>query len=60
MAKKKMYVIRGDKYDPTWIKAVAMAIHLDKLDPAELEFWYENNWTQEEMAKELYKRITGD
>lgn len=57
MAKAKQYTIRGGKYDPTWIKAVAMAIHTEKLEPEELEFWFENDWSQQDMARELYKRL---
>lgn len=56
MAKKPYYMPEG-KYDPTFLKALAMAVHLDKLEPEELEYWFEAEWTQVQMSKELYKRI---
>lgn len=34
-----------------------MAVHLDRLEPNELEYFFEQKWTQSEIAKELYKRI---
>ncbi len=57
MAKEKRYYLPEAEYDPTFIKALAMAIHTEQLEPEELEYWFENEWTQIKMAKELYKRL---
>ena len=54
---KKIYKLKAGKYDPTFIKAIAMAIHLEILEPAELEFWQEGRRSQEDMSRELYTRI---
>ena len=54
---KPTYKLKAGKYDPTLIKAIAMAIHLELLEPAELEYWQENRKSQEDMARELYERI---
>lgn len=57
MAKKKLFYLAEGNYDPTFLKALACAVHMECLEPEELEFWIEENWSQEKMAKEMYKRI---
>ena len=54
---KKLYRLPDAKYDPTFRKALAMCIHIEKLEPAELDFWFENGVKQAVMAKEMYARI---
>lgn len=54
---KKLYTLREGEYDPTFLKALAIAVHLNKLDPAELEYWLAEERTQQWMAVELYKRF---
>lgn len=57
MAKTKQYYLKEGNYDPTFLKALAMAVHLEKLEPEELEYWIDDEWTQLKMSQELYKRI---
>lgn len=57
MAKVKYYTLPEGKYHPTFLKALAMAAHTETLDPSELDYWFETEWTQLEMAKEIYERV---
>jgi len=57
---KKLYRLPEAKYDPTFIKALAMAIHLNLLEPGELEYWQDEGFSQAKMAKELYDRIVAN
>jgi hypothetical protein len=58
--KAKRYRLPDGAYDPTFLKALACAIHVDKLDPSELEFWFEDGRDQVWIAKELYSRVKPD
>lgn len=55
--KTKKYYLPEAEYDPTFLKALACAVHCDVLEPEELEYWFENEWTHLKMAKEMYKRV---
>lgn len=54
---KEWYRLPTGEYNSTFLKALAMAVHLKKLDPSELEYFFAQSWSQSEIAKELYKRI---
>ncbi len=54
---KKLFKLKEDAYDPNFIKIVACAIHLELVEPAELEYWQENGWKQFKIAKELRERV---
>lgn len=57
---KDWYHFPKGEYSPQFLKAVAMANHMGMLDPAELKYWFENNWTQREMTVALYNRVKPD
>jgi hypothetical protein len=58
MAKKKLvfHLSEGD-YSETFIKILAMAIHLDLVIPSELTYWLENDRTIDRITLELSNRI---
>lgn len=58
MAKDKFFRFPDRAFDPTVLKAIAMAIHMELLEPEELAFWFEHNWSNDRIAKVLYKRVT--
>ena len=58
MSKKlKKYYLPEAEYDTTFLKALACAVHCEKLEPEELEYWFEEDWSLEKMAKEMYRRV---
>jgi hypothetical protein len=54
------FTLPKNDYHPSFLKALAMAVHRNKLTPTELDYFFENKWTQLEIAKELYKRVKND
>jgi hypothetical protein len=51
------YRLPSAEYNVTFLKALAIASHMKLLDPSELQYFFDQNWTQLEIAKELYNRI---
>lgn len=54
---KDWYYFPKGEYSSQFLKAVAMANHVGKLDPTELQYWFDNNWSQREITLELYNRV---
>lgn len=50
------YDLPEGKYHPTFLKALACAIHVDKLTPNELAYMF-TTMTQYEIAVILYERV---
>jgi hypothetical protein len=57
MVDKEWYHLPKGEYHSTFLKAVAMAVHRKVLDPSELQYFFDQKWSQDEIAKELYKRV---
>jgi hypothetical protein len=51
------YHLPKGEYKDQFLKALAMAVHCKMLEPSELQYWFDNKWTQDEMTKEMYKRV---
>jgi hypothetical protein len=60
LADKEWFHFPKGEYNTTFLKAVAMAVHIDKLSPAELQYFFDEGWSQSRISKELYKRIKED
>lgn len=54
---KDWYYFPKGEYSSQFLKAVAMANHVGKLDPSELQYWFDNNWSQKEITVALYNRV---
>lgn len=54
---KEWYHLPKGEYNSTFLKALAMAVHEHKLDPSELQYFFDQKWTQYEISKELYDRV---
>jgi len=54
---KDWYYFPKGEYSSQFLKAVAMANHMGKLDPAELQYWFDNKWSQKEITVALYNRV---
>lgn len=54
---KEWYYLPKGEYDSQFLKALAMAVHCDLLDPSELQYWFKNNWTLKDMTLEMYNRV---
>ena len=52
----KLYRIKSGRYSSSFIKAVAMAIHREVLEPEELEYML-TNMGQPEITQILYERV---
>lgn len=60
MARKRtrMYHLPEGEYSDGFLRYLAMAIHVDLLEPEELTFHLENGTTIDQIGFELKKRIT--
>lgn len=54
---KDWFYFPSGEYNPTFLKAVAMASHIGRLSPTELQYFFDEGWSQAKIAKELYERI---
>lgn len=54
---KDWYYFPKGEYSAQFLKAVAMANHVGKLDPAELQYWFDAKWSQKEITVALYNRV---
>lgn len=60
MAKSKgdgWYFLPSHEYPAQFLKALAMASHAGKIDPAELQYFFDSKWTIREITVELYNRV---
>jgi hypothetical protein len=57
VAKDQWYTLPKGEYPAQFLKALAMASHVGAVDPAELAYWFNNNWTHKEMTVEMYNRV---
>jgi hypothetical protein len=54
---KEWYHLPKGEYNTQFLKALAMAVHCEVLDPSELEYWFDNHWSLKEMTVEMFKRV---
>jgi hypothetical protein len=57
VSKDRWYHLPKGEYPPQFLKALAMAVHRNVLDPSELDYWFSNNWSVREMTVEMYNRV---
>lgn len=55
--RKEWYHLPTMQYDSQFLKALAMAVHCEVLDPSELQYWFDSKWTLQEMTVEMYNRV---
>lgn len=58
LAKIKLFPLKENNYTPNFIMALAMAIHLKLIEPAELTYLQDSGKTLDYVEKLLLKRIT--
>jgi hypothetical protein len=51
------YRLPSGEYSDRFLKCLAMAVHRKKLSPSELAYFFQEGWSQDKIAKELYERV---